>query len=35
MERLTGQTTATDVNIELQIMMPLDALINLLIPKLL
>ena len=34
-ERLTGQTTAADLNIELQIMMPLDALINLLIPKLL
>ena len=27
-ERLTGQTTAGDVNVELQLMMPLDALIN-------
>jgi hypothetical protein len=27
-ERITGQTTAADINIELQLMMPLDALIN-------
>ncbi len=27
-ERITGQTTAADVNIELQLMMPLDSLIN-------
>ena len=27
-ERLTGQTKADDVNVELQLMMPLDALIN-------
>jgi hypothetical protein len=27
-ERLTGQTTAGDVNVELQLLMPLDALIN-------
>ena len=27
-ERLTGQTRATDVNVELQLLMPLDALIN-------
>jgi hypothetical protein len=27
-ERLTGQTTAADVNVELQLMMPLDSLIN-------
>jgi hypothetical protein len=27
-ERLTGQATATDVNVELQIMMPLEALID-------
>jgi hypothetical protein len=27
-ERLTGQTTAADVNVELQIMMPLDALLD-------
>ena len=27
-ERLTGQTKAGDVNVELQLMMPLDALIN-------
>jgi Domain of unknown function (DUF222)/HNH endonuclease len=27
-ERLTGQATADDLNIELQLMMPLDALIN-------
>jgi hypothetical protein len=27
-ERLTGQTTASDVNVELQIMMPLDALLD-------
>jgi hypothetical protein len=27
-ERLTGQTTADDLNVELQIMMPLDSLIN-------
>ena len=32
-ERLTGQTTAADLNIELQIMMPLDALINSADPK--
>jgi hypothetical protein len=27
-ERLTGQTTAADVNIELHLLMPLDALLN-------
>jgi Domain of unknown function (DUF222) len=27
-ERLTGQTRASDVNVELQLMMPLDSLIN-------
>jgi hypothetical protein len=27
-ERITGQATAADVNVELQLMMPLDALIN-------
>lgn len=27
-ERITGQTTAADVNIELQLLMPLDTLIN-------
>jgi hypothetical protein len=27
-ERVTGQATAADVNVELQLMMPLDALIN-------
>jgi Domain of unknown function (DUF222) len=27
-ERLTGQVTASDVNVELQLMMPLDSLIN-------
>lgn len=27
-ERLTGQTTASDVNVELQIMMPLEALLD-------
>jgi hypothetical protein len=27
-ERLTGQTTASDVNVELQLMMPLDSLIK-------
>ena len=27
-ERLTGQTHATDLNIELQLMMPMDALLN-------
>jgi hypothetical protein len=27
-ERITGQTTAADVNVELQLMMPLDALIT-------
>jgi hypothetical protein len=27
-ERITGQTKAADVNVELQLMMPLEALIN-------
>ena len=27
-ERLTGQTKASDVNVELQLMMPLDSLIK-------